>query len=492
MIVRDDIVMQAHELASTLPKDSALMPKANTILAEAFSEIIPQIHMGLDMSDTNPALDAVLDRFADGVANAILNTMDIARNVINPMIMDIAPKLEAIVSEVKSGGVPWPTVATIQVPDLFYNETLGQMLAPYKRDAVEYDAQASTGWLAEYGTTETFSTNSASEVFAKLIEDVLKACPGSMRKDVANLFEDFDKELALQLILSLYGNVKGASWFEILDAISELSDYHPVMMTKHLMFLWLFTQYAMKGGSIEMLKDMFGDKAPAVSEHAREQNKYLTRHLMSYIDSSLERVGQDRIDFNIQESSGKWMIYVSEPKYNEYLDQGGIPEILYGVALSGDHYHDGENRVETLPKALERREYYEKVFERWSMDQNKRLELDAVVKGRESLFQLCFNALTQCAAEDPELIPVNDATIEARVRELAFNVDRHDIEEYVKVVRRVITKAGFPHTEAYEFLNHMDRHGQEHPHLEPRECARYAAEDIVGNWLAQQITNMVN
>lgn len=170
-------------------------------------------------------------------------------------------------------------------------------------------------------------------------------------------------------------------------------------------------------------------------------------------------------------------ILVNTDVYNEWLEAGGQPEILFGSAIT-----DRETVYEEL---LTRGPQY---IEAWRRH-------EAIIRSgqRSELFNVARDTISIETAKmiaeikQEELEGRDRNTMLTKLRDEIYMISVSDIADIAKVCCRVVANTIHYHTDAYMILCMMADTSRNNPDLPAREVATITAIDILSKWFVDQI-----
>lgn len=167
-------------------------------------------------------------------------------------------------------------------------------------------------------------------------------------------------------------------------------------------------------------------------------------------------------------------IVVNGDVYNQWLKDGGCPEILFGAAVSGKNglgYND----------LIENREILLNAWERQLRIRTQRLTNDRLTYVTSGTRAAVQKMIRDTADED---LPIPDrSTLNIRlVNELA-ELKLKDLDCLPALIRRIVCRTLWAHTETENILTRMDEIGEQNPEMEMREVALLATIDLVSDWV---------
>jgi hypothetical protein len=169
-------------------------------------------------------------------------------------------------------------------------------------------------------------------------------------------------------------------------------------------------------------------------------------------------------------------IEVNSDVYNDWLKEGGTPEVLFGAYAS-----DSQRGFGAL---LADAEQYCKIWAREKniLDSKIRIDMKSI---KAKALRKAFYEVIKNLPENVQSEPVSDMT--ARVDHIVDNLDAHRLEDIYYVVRMLVCRAIFPNSSAQEILTSIDEVSKANPGMCERDAALIASIEYVSTWVASQI-----
>ena len=158
--------------------------------------------------------------------------------------------------------------------------------------------------------------------------------------------------------------------------------------------------------------------------------------------------------------------------YDDFLRDGGTPELLFGSAYS--------SRETYYPDLIKSAERYTKVWTNaYALLQSRAgyARFDGLATGLRSAVTAAIQAVP-----DDQLL-VDRSTLHQLLRDRLAMLKLSDLEDLWGTCRKVVCRVIYPHTDAEKILVSIDAAGATNPSIDPREAALLATMDFVVAWL---------
>lgn len=398
--------------------------------------------------------DMAMDEIVDVVANTVRRNMDLARNVVNPMVKEAVLDCESMMEAGETIKQTRLSVVPVFVHDIWNSAILHEMVEKYSETPIK-EVKLYLG--------VPYDDDPQS------LLDLAKTGASRFDEEVAALFEAMGEE-----------EVRNVFRYAFSESPKERSlDLNPLVRnfdgpSNHTLLIHLFARKLIQNppaGVQAGLEEYRAYMADILSQTGRAVVSMMRRReldrerrvLVRHYPYGQDRVGEVQID-----------IRVNGDVYNRWLKEGGEPEVLLGAFVS-----DQERSFTAL---LEGKERYLKEWERQ--------ERVLATTQRFNRFNLAVEAVKEAVgrqinAMDDEDLAVERGILHRRLAEQAKDLRGRFYEDLYGTIRKLICHAIFPHTNALQILEAIDAVCHENPKIEVREAALLATIEIVATWVAK-------
>lgn len=170
------------------------------------------------------------------------------------------------------------------------------------------------------------------------------------------------------------------------------------------------------------------------------------------------------------------VVRVNNDVYMKYLEAGGTPESIYGAVV--------REASTAYGRLLAEAEANTKVWERFQGIHNQKVAAQ--------MFSIKRNAAQYVVAKhivdaDVETLPTSKSSMQDRLKVVLSNYQPANFADEYAMMRNLVCEVLFAHTNVRMVLNAMDTAEIDNPDLNPRELALYATIDLMARWMASQI-----
>ena len=406
--------------------------------------------------------DLAMDELVEVISNAVAMNHDLARNRVNPIIKVV---IEEVTSNVASAKASASQVLTV-IPDE-YNEV--------------WNSGIIAGLVDKYSETPNrpIALNiSLPAIDGPFLDGLLKTGTSRFDDDVQAMLEKLPAGTVMDLYNSLF--VPSA---QVTRLGSNLTDYINIQVHRdtvllvHLLARKLLTKIP-DGVAVDL--DTYRNYITGIIEQSgRALNRILEKR--NAIEKSKQVV--ERWPFVSIENAkpGEGVILVNAANYARWLKDGGSPEVLFGAFIT--------DQAAGYDQLLGLADEYRKSWGR----QERVLQTAARFRSFSDFQKALRAAVSKQIGEltEEELV-VDRQTLQTRLNEQMAFVNEESTKDVYTLVRRIICRTIFPHTQAEMVLEAVDAAANANPNIDIREAALLGTIEIVGNWLAAMLVVEVN
>lgn len=391
------------------------------------------------------AHDAAMDEAVALVSRAVLYTLDLARNTVNPLIARVVDEVSAQITERTTAASSPVWIETEQLNPLFLSPMLMELVGRYGQSLVTQRQLMNLG----LPVPDAGSIAELTSVGAALLD-----------ADIASFVQSI-----------------GAEWIEttwncLFNSDQPLTAFFGGRNYDSTLLAFLLVRHA----------------AEHIPEGITTIDLATWREYTSDLTASLGRLVCDQIDawnFDVKArklivsrpsvSSPEGPVTVLAPVYNEFINAGGTPETIFGAL-----YSDGETGFQAL---LDGKVQYEKAW------QSSR----GLIQQRASaeMFTCMVEALSFSLARIVNEIPDDQlqlprAEMHNVIAERLSHAKPSDLDNLYLLVRKAICRVLYPHTDAEQLLIYVDEAAANNPEItDVRELALLGTVSYVASWLSK-------
>lgn len=385
--------------------------------------------------------DMLMEQVTDNIANAVRFTQSLARNTVTPMIETVNAAVEKALDGAAATGLN-PLNIVRRDYSQFANPVLVEGLA------------------GQYGLVHPDQFNLTLRIpMPENVADYLLTGQGAIDEAVAGYVESIGAEGVKSLWERLFGGEA--------SILTQIANEHKP------------ETYGDAALAMIIVRNLQQSAPAGVNTSLEEMNSYLLKmqqqlgrilfNIPKQIDAS---VASGRLVLNAPRGERpRGDIVVNGTLYQQYLEKGGTPEAIFGALNDGV--------APGLTDLLEKQDVYSK---RWSV--TKQTLQNGELEGR---FRTTVSALSRAVAaliaelpEDQLIAPRE--TLHQRLAEHIGQITGADLEDRWALIRRLICRVIFPHTQAEQLLCLIDCSGKSEAEIE--EAVLAATTTYVVKWSA--------
>lgn len=401
------------------------------------------------------------------IAKTVQTNLFLARNVVNPAI---AAVVEAVEAAQKQAATAMATVLSI-VPDQYESIWSSTLL---------------DSMVERYKDTPALSNAVMPNIHPLLTDDAIRALlktgAGRFDKEVEAWVEEIGIETVIDVYRS-YFSVNSQSGLDDADTVTPIGyamGMTPEARRKTLIIHLLARRLSanvLEGIEME-LNDYRELMAGVIEQSGRGVCRILETRTRNRLQKRMiTRWPQEGAEYMVSYPEAA-QIEVNNDLYEEWLERGGRPEILYGSFITDRN----ENPETLLAKGAE-----------YVLAWSRRAALVRSAQ-RSDGFNTTLSALrasitTQInTMSDDHLVEGSRGPLHERLLAALETLSIGQAGQLYECVKSLVCHVMFPHTDARLILDTIDRIGSDNPDLDIREVALLAAIDILTRWVSQMYT----
>ena len=399
--------------------------------------------------------DVTMDEIVPVVVACVQNGINVARNVVNPIIQALVADVNSSVTdmEAKAGTL-------IGVMPVFYNDVWSN---PVLQGMVErYSETTSEDIQLQIAVPLPVNVN---------FMDLVKTASDRFNSDLKPWIDSFGAEHATRVYLEVFGDAQ--------QRLNSLRQYTNIMTSDvdETLFVHLVARSLMEtvaeGVTVDlgvyrsMLADIVAQTGAAVYRILMRRADEIKRNALvrKYPATKLEYL-----------DIGQGVIQVNGDVYNKWLKEGGSPEVLFGAYVT--------DQVRDYKTLLINKDSYIAAWEK----QSRVLQ----TKARFNRFNNTVVAFKLALAKQINALDDNYAKLpkeemHRRAAEWVQSITQSQLDNLYLLGRRCICAIVFGHTDAEAILEAVDAAAKANPNLDIREAALLATIEIVGMWIGEMI-----
>lgn len=436
--------MSAIRVRETVDAESHPVSFANIITAQVQ---LPYPHLA-----ETPHTHVMDDEIAT-CAEIVLGNLHIARNIVNPICVDIAKRVHAAAAGSIEAASSRIFVNAIEYAKLWSNPVLATMLSGYEQSNAPREYRL-----------PMHPTLSAADIRA-----LLTTGSKAFDTELTDALSGISDELLSNIVNSVFSSSENPYRF-----IEQLA--HDRSMASSMALLILF-----------IIASVYVKTPPEGVNAAGMNYGHAILDVRSHTAISVLNVMRRRErDLRLNSLIIKWpssidslkAIEVNGDVYAKWLADGGAPELLFG-----SYFTDKEQNCASL---LAKRDVY---IQKWNEAERglvAQATADRYAVMQRELAEALFEAIR--GLSDDWLVNGSREPLIAAVRERLPHTTIRDLDNLPMCVRHIVCHALFPQTNAMRILSTMDKLILDMPDAPVREIALHTAIDILAEWLASQIT----
>lgn len=412
-----------------------------------------------DTTESHSLHSGVLGETVDVLSKSVRVHLAVAKNVIVPKVDEMAGKLDAFIEATK---VISPTagfdIVSKTLPEIMSVELLTSEIDKFEdRTVLKPDIKVKLDGLEVEDIVKLMLTGSST-----LDEKILEL--------VSVVGEDTVKDL--------YYSFFTVEFTETIYSYSQIDSLNAYDKLNYSLVIYLLARKLVN--DVQEAKDWNVDL-----------NVY-TKTLSQLVDYSGSLVHATSLNIArlirtkqliIRKTDGKKSVIVNGPVYQEWLKNGGKPEILLGVIVDGD--------VCTSVASIDKRsDEYLKIWNSYITFKSSELSNQLLRDVKDYLKSLYLEMCKERDAIETDYMDNNkfykDNSSDA-LDAFILDLKTSDLNDTYAISLILIAKIRFYYTSAYSILSDMREAALINPDIAPREAALLAAINYVSDYISNQI-----
>lgn len=409
-----------------------------------------------------------IDALATDLAKFIQAHISHARTVVKPLVLDLLAKMD----EYQRSAKPEEPAGRFcieqgQVPAVLLDETfLAMGLENYvgvKKDPARFPAaMAKPESLMEI-------INLGNERLNKMVQAWLQ------EKDPQFLEFVFIHEFGA------YVDLAQPQWKNFKEKYRSLSQYHTEPASVYDRLDVALATYLLSTGLMEHVQ-----KTPlSLTDYRSHLRKVIDYAGVSVLRCMATINGQIQSQIMVTYAEpSKYRMAVHKEIYQAYLTEGGCPEALLGMLVSGE--------VTYLKKIIhEKKEPLCRFWENYLMLAESGIRKTYLENFRQFVINTVLNSMEELTESEKEFTQ-NVPDLKSKVFELLkaelTKIDHRLIEDLPHTALHAVAKCRFYYTSAYTILNGIQEVSKQNPEIEVREAATLSAIAYLAEYYATQLS----
>lgn len=383
---------------------------------------------------------AVVSAFVETSAQSIRQVLDYSRNVVIPDIKAVLEKVEQSVMGVKAAQLePYVIVQDID-PVVLNNPLLMELVERF---------------------SETAARDTGTRELIDLTIDVVK-------ERVATGAAQFDEEVAAALTAN-----NGQGWELVRMVIAGQVALEEIPAVAAI-------------GVHLLAKAIFDNPFEGVAMSLTEYNdrvSLLIEQSGRIVYQELEQIARRKklgLLYNggsvPSTRPGVREIHVNQPVYLAMLEKGLTPEALIGNEMLGRLYGDSQ--------LVEKKDELVNQYTREMNLRNVQKSIEDFNLIRRSIEVIIANEIASRA--DEELV-ADKGTMQSILKELISQITERDLVYPAILVRNLVCRVFYAHTDCLRFVTLIDDLGEKYPEMSPREVVLIATNVYIALWTCSQV-----
>lgn len=405
----------------------------------------------IDVSQLNKKKHSELLAYhTNHISKAILEHITFAKQVIAPQVSDLVERTNNDLANLSDREINRFSIEVRDLPDIFRNPALLSLIEPLGQ------------------IKNTITVDNYVGLPSLSLEEIIPY----VRLDVPSLDEELKNYL-----LSDSGNALLTVWNKVFVAIeNQPIEYNGYVSINELVddakdgLINALAIFTLASNLIDNPIEGTKVRLEQYNNHLSLLESFAGQQLYRKIEGFANQLKQNILVANYQDKT----CIVNRPVYEEFLENGGSVEVLFGQMLANTRHYSLANIQSDTANSLQRWKDHEAIQK--SIEYNNRLyRAQRILKEN---FELLLRDLGE--------VPNYSDLVNHFAKEVS-KINVEDLDDIYKTVLTLINRVLYPGKGAARFLELMCSHEKMNPELDPREIATLASIDYIGAWISEMI-----
>jgi len=402
--------------------------------------------------------DVVLDEVVEVVSKSVRWNLDLARDVINPIVKQAFAEVSEYVNNPKQTNAALIEILPVNYKPIWNSPVLSEMVARYQD--VEFK---------DINLNVTLLHHAMSRVY---LLELAKTGASRFDGEIAELFNSLSEEDIASTFQKVFGGGNGVKQLGEVLQPSDITQLHNRQAEPILIHLWARKLLQSPPDKTAMpleeyrnyMADIISQSGRAIAAIAkRRENAINAKQLVGSWPVGVKRVGLVPIT-----------IYVNGDVYTQWLEDGGEPDVIFGSFITTQ-----ERGYSAL---LQDKEQYARDWARQYRILSTTQRLEAVNYAIDGIRKAVAHQINTI---DNSAIIVPREHLHRQLEAVLGRLGHKFQDKLYESVRRVVCETLFPHTMGLQILKTIDRVADTYPNIEVREAALLATIEVVSVWVAK-------
>lgn len=439
------------------------------------AQLVQHLAHRMEVNSTNAYKlhDQEMDKFIEAVRVAVSRHLDIAKNTVTPLVLELAEKtMESFNNDVAANPIDDFNIVNIEPCPLL-------ALDAFINSLVNYNNRIPAIPKAYLRIKQDKDLSEAA------VRDIVLDTYPDLKAELIDWFDQIDLGGNIHEVRLCYslGGFMCMSSQNIADTIAPNSyDIDrcgdDVTILSKLIILYIVAVYLFD-------RPEYGDgySLSAYKEAVAQIRDYAAMRICQYM-KRVEMLNRSKTII-LSTIASQNTIRVNGPVYRMWLQEGGSPEVLYSIMLS----NAGMVTMDTInqSKAV--------LLERWKKFNTLRevaFKNASLQRFKDHLAYTFIHQLNDVS--DIELAYFNNdkrklmSEVMKRFEEGLTHVKMHSMENIYKTARKLVCRARFYYTSSDKILAAIEEYTNANPDIDSQEAALMATIEYVADFVAEQLT----
>lgn len=431
----------------------------------------------IDGSSTH---DHLIEKYSHLAARSVQDSLLLARTVVNPMIREALKDVHARIDETINTNLNRIAIVPVKTPEALLSPAIADLVSRYDDTAFE-DVEI-------------------QHIFPDLnVEQIIDAAMTGSKSYDADL-RNFLESLGSEKIRAIYQGVFSSNVAtdmneqDMIMMVSFNRNNSPANLSYYVTYPQFYNESSKEASLLSFLlaKKFLNDVPEGIDMNISDYKAYVShvmeqsgRVLAIYLRKQADQFKRQSLVLNYPQRNPEAIYAMDNAKievdghlYEEWLRQGGSPEIILGAFVKGDL-----KEIDQGAALIENAESYKEAWNRFY----GLLKTEQMSKVFNITVAAVRDVVSKMIATSDENLGLNRAESQECLASIIEGLALYDTKNVHALVRDVICDTMFPRKNVKKILTLVDHYAEENAQMPILEAAYWATMDLVVEWVASMI-----
>ena len=429
--------------------------------------------------DGNSTHDLLMEKYSQLAARTVQDNLLLARTVVNPLIRDALKEVHARIDETININMNRIAVVSVKTPEALLSPAIADLVSRYDDTAFE-----------NVEIQHIFPDMNAEQI-------IDAAMTGSKAYDTP--LRSFLESISADKLQRIYRGVFSVNIDPNPNSDNKVvavyrNNTTPAYLSYYVCYPDTYNDEAKEASLLCFLlaKKFMNDVPEGIDMNLTDYKAYVSlvmeqcgRVLAIYLRKQADQFKRQTLVLGFPTRNPEAIyamdnaqIKVDSHLYEEWLRQGGSPEIILGAFVTGD--------IKEIDKGAALLEGADKYKEAWNRFYGL-LKTEQMSQIFNTTVTAVRDVISKMIATSDENLGLNRAEAQDRLASIISGLAIYDTKNVHALVRDIVCDTMFPNKNVKRILALVDHYAEENPNMPILEAAYWATMDLVVDWVSSMI-----